>query len=125
MSAPAVRPRLIVNDGLPVMKNELHGLLRDGKIEEFNAKRKKNGKVDLSQCNLRGIDLRGMDTTNVDFSNSYLRQADLRGLDLRTCNLEGASINQAVISGAYFPDSISAEEIRLSHDIGTRIRLRK
>lgn len=118
-----MRPRLIVNDALPVVKNELHGLLREGRMDEFNAKRKK-GKVDLSHCNLRGIDLRGMDTSQVDFSGSYLRQADLRGLDLSTCNLEGASINQAVISGAYFPKNISPEEIKLSHELGTRMRVK-
>ncbi len=125
MPATAIRPRLVVDDGLAIVKNELHGLLREGKIDEFNEKRKNLKKVDLSSCNLRGIDLRGIDATNIDFSGSYLRQADMRGLDLRTCNLEGASMHHSVISGVYFPTSLDANEIRMSVDFGTRLRMEK
>lgn len=125
MSATAIRPKLVVDDGLAIVKNELHGLLREGKIDEFNAKRKSMKKVDLSSCNLRGVDLRGIDSTGIDFSGSYLRQADMRGLDLRTSNLEGASIHHAVISGVYFPEKLDANEIQLSVNLGTRLRIGK
>jgi uncharacterized protein YjbI with pentapeptide repeats len=124
MSVAQMKPRLVVDDGLAIVKNELHGLLREGKIEEFNQRRKKS-KVDLSSCNLRGVDLRGIDATQIDFSGSYLRQADMRGLDLRTCNLEGASLHHAVVSGVYFPNNLSPEEIYLSVREGTRLRLKK
>jgi uncharacterized protein YjbI with pentapeptide repeats len=118
--------KLVVMDHLAIAKNELHQLLRDGKMTEFNSKKANLKEVDLRDCNLRGLDLRGMDTKGVDFSGSYLRQADLRGLDLRPSIMEGTSIHHCVISGVYFPKELSAQEIALSHELGVRMRyLRK
>ena len=37
-------------------------------------------------------------------------------------NLEGASLLGAKLSGTYFPTELSAQEIRLSLDTGTRLR---
>jgi uncharacterized protein YjbI with pentapeptide repeats len=54
-----------------------------------------------------------------------LRDADFRGCDLRHVDLEGASMHNAKISGTYFPDNLTPEEIQLSVQHGTRIRLGK
>ena len=83
-----------------MLENEMYHLLRADKIDEFNVRRLKGEKCDL--CG-----------------------ADLRGLDLRDCDLEGASLYGANISGTYFPDVLSAPEIRLSREFGIRMRYRK
>ncbi len=103
--------------------NELQKLLRDGYIEEFNRERK-DMKLDLKGMDLRHSDLRELDPSGLDLGDCHLRQSDLRGLDLRQTNLKGASIGSAKISGTYFPEELSAEEINLSLQHGTRMRYR-
>ena len=61
----------------------------------------------------------------LDFSSAYFRNCDLSGIDFRETNLEGASLLDAKVSGVYFPDELSPEEIRLSLDHGTRLRYNK
>jgi uncharacterized protein YjbI with pentapeptide repeats len=100
----------------------LYQLLREGRGEEFNRRRKSGDKCDLRGCDLRGVDLRECAVADIDFSDCYLRQADLRGLDLRTCRMEGASLHAAHISGAYFPREVTAAEIEMSVRMGTRLR---
>ncbi|MEE9492734.1 MAG: pentapeptide repeat-containing protein [Gammaproteobacteria bacterium] len=100
----------------------MYQLLLSGSIAEFNERREKGESCDLRSSDLRTRNLKGLDAKGLDLSDCYLRQADLRGVDFRETNLEGASINSAKISGAYFPDSIGAEEIRLSLMHGTRLR---
>jgi len=39
--------------------------------------------------------------------------------------LEGASFCQAHISGCFFPSEITADELRLSFDLGIRVRYQK
>ena len=95
----------------------MYMLLRESKIKEFNELRARG-----QNCDLSGKDLRGMDVAGVDFSNSYFKQTDLRGLNMTTCNLEGASIQVSRISGAYFPNELSVDEIQLSNMHGTRMR---
>ncbi|TFG64027.1 MAG: pentapeptide repeat-containing protein [Nitrospirales bacterium] len=102
--------------------DKMYQLLRDGKITEFNARFEGGEKPEFANCDFRSVDLRGMEITGVDFSGSYFRQADLRGLDFSQCNLEGASIHGAQISGVLFPKELSAQEILLSHQQGTRMR---
>jgi uncharacterized protein YjbI with pentapeptide repeats len=104
--------------------NEMHRLLREGKVSDFNARRLKGETPDFQGADFRGCDLRGANVEGLDFSNCYFRQADLRGLNLTTCKLEGASLVNANVSGAYFPKELSAEEIRLSLERGTRMRCR-
>ena len=109
----------------PKFSNDpMYQLLRDGNITEFNARFEGGEKPDISNCDFRNVDLRGLEVTKTDFSGSYFRQADLRGLDLSECNLEGASIHGAQISGMLFPKELSAQEILLSHQQGTRMRYR-
>jgi len=109
---------------LPEIKNDepLYRLLREGHIEEFNAQRTAGINGNLANCDFRGIDLRGINADHVDFSGCYFRQADLRGIDFTHANLKGASIHAAKISGAYFPDTFSADEISMSLLHGTRMR---
>ncbi|MCY1251411.1 Pentapeptide repeats (8 copies) [compost metagenome] len=72
----------------------------------------------------RGLDLRELNADGVDFSDAYFRSADLRGIDFRNAHLEGASLAHAQISGTYFPVELSADEILMSMNFGTRLRYR-
>ena len=100
----------------------LYKLLREGRIKDFNERKKLGEKIDLRDFDFRGLDLRGLDVTGLDFSGCYFRQADLRGLDLSETRLEGASINGAKISGTLFHRDLTPEEITLSLLHGTRLR---
>jgi uncharacterized protein YjbI with pentapeptide repeats len=101
----------------------LVSLLRDGRIDEFNQAARQTETLDLSGANLRGADLRNAHLCKADLTNAYCHTTDLRGVDLSHANIEGASFHRARISGAYFPSAVSAEEIKMSVDLGTRIRL--
>ena len=81
--------------------------------------------LDLSNANLRGADLRRANLRKADMRNAYCHSADLRGVDLSEAKLEGASFHMARVSGAYFPPDVPADEIRLSLEIGTRIRCQR
>lgn len=106
-----------------ISDNPLYRLLREGKVEEFNQRIAAGEQVDLTSCDFRHLNLQGLDTRGLDFSNSYFRQADLRGVDFTQCvSMEGASIHGAKISGVYFPSQISAQEVLLSLEHGTRMR---
>jgi len=97
-------------------------LIREGNHQEFNRLVAKGTEMHLAGADLGATNLRLFAVERLDLSNANLRQADLRGLDLRSCRLEGALIIGARIEGAYFPSELSAEEIRLSHSHGTRLR---
>src|SRR5437660_2216400 len=98
-------------------------LVRDGNVYEYNHAARQTESVDLSGANLRGVDLRYANLRKADLRNAYCHTTDLRGVDLSEANLEGSSLHRARISGAYFPANISAEELKMSVDLGTRIRL--
>ncbi|MFO1388133.1 pentapeptide repeat-containing protein [Cellvibrio sp.] len=109
-----------------VHQNPLYDLLRSEQVEEFN-QRKAAGELNEGQLrggDFRGLDLRGLDANGLDLRDAYFRGADLRGIDFRNTNLEGASFCQAHISGCFFPKELSADEIRLSFDLGIRVRYR-
>jgi len=78
----------------------------------------------LQNQNLANLDLRLYDLSKMDLSGSYMRGANLSGVDLRGAILSGVSMKDAKVSGCYFPHDLSAEEIRLSLDFGTRVRHR-
>lgn len=108
----------------PAISNEpLYLLLREGKVEEFNRKKQAGEYCDFKSCDFRSLDLRGLDATGLDFRGAYFRKCDLRGIDFRGSLIDGASINGAKISGVYFPLNIPAEEILLSLEHGTRLRV--
>jgi uncharacterized protein YjbI with pentapeptide repeats len=107
---------------LRIPNDAMYQLLREGCITEFNTRKASGEKVDLRGCDLRGLDLRGLDADGLDFSDCYFRQSDLRSVDFRNVRLEGASINGAKISGAYFPVELTASEIELSLQHGSRMR---
>jgi len=110
----------------PVIKQDpLYQLLRDEDIDGFNAQRDSLNTSELKSGDYRGRDLRKMNADGLDFSNAYFRNSDLSGIDFRNTNLEGASLLDSRLSGVYFPDELSPEEIRLSLDTGTRLRYRK
>jgi uncharacterized protein YjbI with pentapeptide repeats len=108
-----------------IIDDPLYQLLRDGKIKDFNTAREQGQTPDLSHCDFRGVNLRGINARGLNMSDSYFRQADLRGIDFRDTNLEGASIHAAKISGACFPEALSADEITLSLLHGTRMRYQR
>ena len=111
--------------GKPTISDDpLYQLLRNENIKEFNEQRHIMDTANLCSGDYRGRDLRNMEADGLDFRNSYFRNTDLRGIDFRNTNLEGASLIDAKVSGTYFPDALSAEEIRLSLDTGTRLRYR-
>ncbi|HEX7452552.1 MAG TPA: pentapeptide repeat-containing protein [Polyangiaceae bacterium] len=103
----------------------LYKLLRDEEVAAFNKKREQGRSYDFRGCTFRGSDLRGLDAHGLDLRDCYFRDADLRGVDLRQALLEGASLGSAKISGVFFADDIPAEEIRLSVELGTRLRTAK
>jgi uncharacterized protein YjbI with pentapeptide repeats len=103
-------------------KDEMYQLLRVDNVKAFNIRREAGQTCDLRGVDLRGLDLRGLDAEGLDVSGSYFRDTDLRGVDLSGARLEGASLFGCKISGAYFPPELSAAEIRLSVDYGTRMR---
>ena len=103
-------------------RNELYRLIREDDIDAFNKRRRQGDRCDMRGLDFRGQDLRRLEVDGIDFSNCYFRQADLRGLNMSSCRLEGASIRGARISGTLFPGELSAGEIRLSLEHGTRMR---
>lgn len=105
------------------LDHPLYRALRDENIDAFNQVRAKQTSIpSFSFCDFRGLDLRGLEAKGLDFSNAYFRGADLRGIDFREANLEGASIAGTKISGCFFPLALSAEEIVMSLNHGTRMR---
>ncbi len=108
-----------------ITDDPLYQMLRNENVKEFNEQRNQLDASNLKSGDYRGRDLRNMDATGLDFSGAYFRNTDLRGIDFRQTNLEGASLIDAKVSGVYFPEELSAEEIRLSLDHGTRLRYRR
>ncbi|NOX08622.1 MAG: pentapeptide repeat-containing protein [Gammaproteobacteria bacterium] len=108
-----------------IKQDPLYQLLREGDIEKFNQRRAQGEECDMTYCDMRGLDLRNMNAEGIDFSHSYFRQADLRGIDFSSSGMEGVSINGSKISGTWFPQALSAEEILLSVVHGTRMRYRQ
>jgi uncharacterized protein YjbI with pentapeptide repeats len=102
--------------------DSLFQLLRSGQIEAFNNHRKEGETPDLRNADLHGVDLRGLDAKGLDMSYCNLHQADLRDIDFSETNLEGTSISGAKIACTYFPVELTAEEIALSLQHGTRMR---
>lgn len=100
----------------------LYTLLREGHIEEFNQRVQAGETIDLTHCDLSRLDLRGLHTQGLDFTNSYFRLTNLSGIDFSEAILRGASFKKANISGVLFPVELSAEEIKLSIEYGTRVR---
>ncbi len=105
-----------------ISQDPMYQLLREEKVEQFN-KLKADGKpCDLTGCDFKGLDLRDLDASGLDLTDAYFRGADLRSVDFRGCQLAGASLADAKISGCYFPDGITAQEILMSVQQGTRLR---
>ncbi len=105
-------------------EDPLYQLLRSEKIDEFNQQRKSQKAISFQDCDFRGLNLRGLDASGINFSGCYFRASDLRGIDFSQSNLNGASIAAAQISGCLFPVNIAAEEIILSVEKGTRMRMK-
>jgi uncharacterized protein YjbI with pentapeptide repeats len=107
-----------------LLDTPLYALLHKDDVAGFNNERPRDGLIDMVGGDFRGLDLRELNADNVDFRDAYFRSADLRGIDFRKASLEGASLAHAQISGAYFPPELSADEILMSMNFGTRLRYR-
>ncbi|WP_053162438.1 pentapeptide repeat-containing protein [Pseudomonas sp. P1.8] len=107
-----------------LLDTPLYALLHKDDIRGFNSERTTDGPIDMVSGDFRGLDLRELNADGVDFRDAYFRSADLRGIDFSKANLEGASLGHAQISGAYFPRELSADEILMSMNFGTRLRYR-
>ncbi len=106
-----------------VYDSEWANLLRESSLlDEFN-KQAAQQEPDLSNTDLRMLDLRKVDLSRAKLRGAYLRNTDLRGQDLSGTDMHGASIHDAKIAGVLFPANLSAEEIRLSVEYGTRLRV--
>lgn len=105
-----------------ITEDPLYQLLRNENIEEFNKQKAAGVSAELKGCDFRGLDLRELDANGLDIRDSYFRSADLRGIDFRETQMEGISITNCKISGCYFPREVSAQEILMSVEHGTRIR---
>ena len=103
-------------------EDEAYNCLRVGDLQGYEAAVQGRPHVDFTDIDLRGVDLRGVDMSHVTLRGAYLRDADLRGLDLRHLELDGCSLFHAKVSGTYFPANVSAQEIELSLEHGTRLR---
>lgn len=106
------------------LDSALYALIHNENIAAFNREKPKDALIDFREGDFRGLDLRNLDAAGIDFTGAYFRAADLRGLDLRDIPLEGASLAHAQISGTYFPPELSADEILMSVNFGTRLRYR-
>ncbi|MBI5136876.1 MAG: pentapeptide repeat-containing protein [Nitrospirae bacterium] len=104
--------------------SELSEMLRHGCYDDFNANVAKCGSANLVGANLRMADLTRANLKGADLRNAYLRACDLRGQDLSGCNLDGASLHDAKVSGVLFPANLDAQEIIMSVELGTRMRVR-
>jgi uncharacterized protein YjbI with pentapeptide repeats len=105
-----------------ITKDPMYQLLRVDNVKAFNIQKDAGKACELICVDLRGLDLRGLNADGLDFTDSYMRDADLRGVDFSKAVLRGVNIRGAKISGTLFPDALSPEEIRLSSDLGTRMR---
>ena len=104
------------------LQHPLYQLLRSDNVAAFNQQKAAHLPIDFTGGDFRGLDLRGLDASAINFTDAYFRGTDLRGIDFRQSQLEGASIAHAQISGAYFPNQLSASELLLSLQFGTRMR---
>jgi len=99
-------------------------LIQEERFADFNNLiEASGGKVDLTGAHLRGYDLRKCKLHKADLTNAYLRSADLRSCDLSEAKLDGASIKEAKVSGTLFPRNLPPDEIRISLEFGTRLRV--
>jgi len=103
--------------------------------------------AELTEARIEGADFRGVTLDGVKLQRAHLGGCDFRGASLRFSNLEaadlegadftkanlysaylarakmsGATIHGADVCAAVFPDDLHPEEIRLSHEKGTRLR---
>ncbi len=105
-----------------ISKDPMYQLLRVDNISAFNIQKESGQTCDLRSLNYRGLDLRGLDAEGLDFTDAYFRSTNLRGIDFSTTNLRGASLRDAKISGCLFPKELTTAEIRMSVELGTRLR---
>ena len=112
-----------MNEPIRVINDPLYQTLRNENVEAFNqAKGQRTDIPSFHSCDFRGLDLRGLNADGLDLRDAYFHGADLRGIDFRQAHLEGASINACKISGCFFPQALSADEIVMSLNHGTRMR---
>lgn len=68
-------------------------------LKKYAAGERNFREIDLSQCDLRSINLKGADLSYADLSEAILNNANLRGTDLSYANLSSANLTQADLRG--------------------------
>lgn len=111
-----------MNKGPHPIDHPLYHQLLAEDIAGFNRDRASGPLPSLRGAMLRGLDLRGLNADGLDLRDACLRGCDLRGIDFSTTQLAGTTLTEARVSGCLFPDTLPAEEIRLSLEKGTRLR---
>jgi uncharacterized protein YjbI with pentapeptide repeats len=71
---------------------DLVALLKAGKVQEFNERRKKRGNIDLFAADLAGAQIPEADLTNANLEKADLSDADLTDANLYRANLSGADL---------------------------------
>lgn len=77
-------------------------IIRQYKLLTLEGKRRPLVKADLSNADLRGLDLSDLTFVEANFENSDLSMANLSSADFSSTNLRRASLVQANLSGAVF-----------------------
>jgi uncharacterized protein YjbI with pentapeptide repeats len=107
------------------LDDEAFKCLRAGDLDGYRRAVEGRKIVNFCGADLRATDFRKIDMSKVVLRDAYLRDTDFRGCDLRQTDMEGASLHNAHIAGTYFPENISPNEIQLSIQYGTRLRVEK
>jgi|JYMV01.1.fsa_nt_gi uncharacterized protein YjbI with pentapeptide repeats len=104
---------------------KIYHAIIDEEVDEFNKICLSEDYFDLSSHSFLSVDFRKLDLSKASFNfdNCYFKSSDLRGQTLVKSTFSGASMHLARVSGVLFPETVSAQEIELSINKGTRIRL--
>lgn len=104
---------------------EIYQAIVNEDVDTFNKICLTHDHFDLSSHSFLSVDFRKFDLSKAlfNFDNCYFKSSDLRGQTLSHSSFSGASMHLARVSGVLFPDNVSAQEIELSINKGTRIRL--
>jgi len=80
------------------------------------------GRACLAGADLRGASLRFANLEGADLEGANLSKANLYSTYLKGARMAGANLHGADVESAVFPDDVRAEELRMSLELGTRLR---
>ena len=101
--------RMIIVERFVIADEELVQMLRDGKIEEFNAQRP------VGTLELIGVDLSNLDLSGANFTETVFINANLFKSDLSNTNVSGALFMNANLILSDFTDAILDNRTSFDH----------